>query len=366
MAPPPQLIAQISSDEVLGGLRSTLGVPPESAPQLDEPLLGELVRYGAGILCPCSQPRLSVGIAECLQHLGIPLDELRTRVDTAIEALTVRGELVELRRDASDEWEGGTVRLILTPPRFVVRPSGSIFVLGAVPDHAAFLPRSLVQNIRHDGYLRVLDPVLKRDLRKELKAHRVQELKNAEWLAAPKEVSLDALIESIEARLDAQPHAGAFGSIEILDSNRPVTYYRGRWKTPRRESGVFVARRPQEYGSPLWCVARLETGSVRRFVDLPQDVRSRACDEAWHLQMAYDHRRGGPQRYRLERSGDRIRFDFFSPLPKWAERRLLAIGRQVPPRKCLSSYCLPDAEAEAEERFIRDRLWLERSAASVA
>ena len=367
MSPPPQPIAKVSSDEVLGELRSTLGLPPESAPQLDEPLLGTLVRYGAGILCPCSQSRLSAGLAECLQHLGIASDELRNRVDSAIEGLIIRGELLEVRGDETDEWEGGAMRLILAPPRFVVRPSGSIFVLGAVPDHAAFLPRPLAQGIRHDGYLRVLDPIPNRDLRKELRAHGVQELRNAQWLAAPQEISFDALIKSIEGRLDAQPLAGEFGSIQILDSSRPVKYYPGRWKTPRGESGVFVARRPQEYGSPLWCVARLETGSVRRFVDLPMnDVRSRACDEAWHLQTAYDRRRGVPQRYRLRRNGGRVRFDFFSPLPQWAERRLLAIGQQIPPSGCLISYSLPDAEAAAEEQFIQNRLWLARSAASKA
>lgn len=363
MATLPHLIAKVSPDEVLSGVRRTLDLPP--ARLFDEPLLGALVRYGAGILCPCPQSRLSAGLVECLQHLGIPSDELRKRVHSAIEGLIVRGELLEVRGDEADEWEGGTIRLILAPPRFVVRRSGRIFLLGAVPDHGAFLPRSLVRGIRHDGYLRVLDPVPGRDLRKELRAHGVQELSSADWLASPKETSPRALIDSIEAELDARSAVGEFGSIEILDSDRPVTYYRGRWKTPRRESGVFIARRPQEYGSPLWCVARLETGSVSRFVDLPiGDLRVRACDEAWHLQMAYDHRRGVPQRYRLERDGDRVRFDFFSPLPKWAERRLLAIGRQIPPSRCLISYSLPGTEAEAEAGFIRDRLWLERTAAS--
>ena len=78
--------------------------------------------------------------------------------------------------------------------------------------------------------------------------------------------------------------------------------------------------------------------------------------------MAYDHRRGAPQRYRMERDGDRVRFDFFSPLPRWAERRLLAIGSQVPPTGCLLSYSVPNTEAGTEERFIRDRLWLEHTA----
>ncbi len=364
MIQPPEVIVNVSPREVLDGLRNMLDLPSDSASQLDETLLGALVRYGAGILCPCSGSRLSASVTECLKHLGIPTPECRRLVDSAIEALIIRGELLELRGDENDEWECGTIRLILAPPRFVARPSGAILLLGAVPDHATFLPRSIAKDIRYDGYLRVLDPLSDRDLRKELKTHSVQELSNADWLATPKKLSFGALIHSIEARLDAQPVAGAFGSIQILDSDQPVNYYRGRWKAPRRETGVFVARRPQEYGSPLWCVARLETGSVRRFVDLPiEDLRVRACDEAWHLQMAYDHRRGVPQRYRLERNGDRVRFDFFSPLPKWAERRLLAIGRQIPPSRCLISYSLPDSEAETEERFIRDRLWLARFAA---
>lgn len=365
MATPFQPITKVSPEEVLGGLRDVFDLTSESTAPLDEPLLGALVRYGAGILCPCSQSRLSSGLVECLQHLGIPSKELGKRVSSAIEALTIRGELLELRGDETDPWEGGTIQVILAPPRFVVRPSGSIFLLGAVPDHAAFLPRPLDRGIRHDGYLRVFDAAPDRDWRKELRAHGVQQLSNADWLASPQETSFGGLIESIEAELDASAPAGEFGSIEILDSTKPVTYYSGRWKTPRRESGVFVARRPQEYGSPLWCVARLETGSVRHFVDLPiDDLQGRACDEAWHLQMAYDRRRGVPQRYRLERNDNRVRFDFFSPLPKWAERRLLAIGRQISPSKSLIAYSLPDTETEAEERFIRDRLWLERFAAS--
>ena len=365
MATLPHLIAEVSPDEVLGGLRRTVDLPPESTTLLDEPLLGALVRYGAGILCPCPQSRLLAGLVECLQHLGMPSDELRKRVHSAIEDLIVRGELLEVRGDEADEWEGGTIRLILAPPRFVVRHSGSIFLLGAVPDHGAFLPNSLVRDIRHDGCLRILDPVPGRDLRRELRAHGVQELSSADWLASPKETSPSALIGSIEAELDARPAVVEFGSIEILDSDKSVTYYPGRWKTPRRESGVFVARRPQEYGAALWCVARLETGAVRRFLDLPiGDLRARACDEAWHLQMAYDHQRGVPQRYRMRRDGERARFDFFSPLPKWAERRLLAIGRPIPPSRCLISYSLPGTEAEAEVGFVQDRLWLERLAAS--
>ncbi len=55
------------------------------------------------------------------------------------------------------------------------------------------------------------------------------------------------------------------------------------------------------------------------------------------------------------------RLDFFSPLPLWAQRRLMIFGRPMPPEKCLMSYWLPSGEAKVEERFLQDRLWLSAS-----
>jgi hypothetical protein len=77
--------------------------------------------------------------------------------------------------------------------------------------------------------------------------------------------------------------------------------------------------------------------------------------------MAIDHCRGAPQLYRRLPGRDGVRFDFFSPLPIWAQRRLAIIGRPAPPEKCLLSYLVSEREAAAEEAFLQQRLWLKQS-----
>jgi hypothetical protein len=77
--------------------------------------------------------------------------------------------------------------------------------------------------------------------------------------------------------------------------------------------------------------------------------------------MAVDYGRHHPQLYRRRVESDGIRFDFFSPLPQWSQRRLMIFGRAVPRDNSLMSYRLPPAEAQTEERFLQERLWLSRS-----
>jgi hypothetical protein len=167
------------------------------------------------------------------------------------------------------------------------------------------------------------------------------------------------MFAALERRLAAQPSSGAIGGLQILDSAQSVTYYRGRWTTPKRHSGNFIARRPQEFGVPFWCFVTLQDGVPQRFLDFPlKKTRWRGCDEAWHVQMALDHQLGHPQCYRRRATIDGTRLDFFSPLPLWAQRRLMIFGHAMPPEKCLMSYWLSFEEAKVEECFLQDRLWL--------
>ncbi len=106
----------------------------------------------------------------------------------------------------------------------------------------------------------------------------------------------------------------------------------------------------------------MDAGNPVRLLDLPfESTRWRGCDTAWHIQMAIDYLRQSPQRYRcrIERRG--VRFDFFSPLPQWSQRRLMVFGQALPRDRSLFSYLVPFAEAKALEKFIRERLWLQRT-----
>ena len=98
-----------------------------------------------------------------------------------------------------------------------------------------------------------------------------------------------------------------------------------------------------------------------RVIDLPLGTyRWRACDAAWHLQMAIDRENQQPQRYRIRREASIYRFDFFSPLPLWAERRLMVLGQKCTGNKSLFAYEIHAAEAVEEEAFLKENLWLVR------
>jgi hypothetical protein len=52
--------------------------------------------------------------------------------------------------------------------------------------------------------------------------------------------------------------------------------------------------------------------------------------------------------------------DFFSPIPDWARRRLAIIGEQIEPNGSLLSFVISENEADTEEQFLRDFLFLNR------
>ncbi len=69
---------------------------------------------------------------------------------------------------------------------------------------------------------------------------------------------------------------------------------------------------------------------------------------------------GGDYRRRADEGGAIL--DLFSPIPKWARRRLAIIGSEVQPAGCLMSFLVQEAEVGTEEKFLRDLLFLSRTA----
>ena len=356
------VITEIKPDDVLAGCRQTLGLSENRQEPLDGVLITALLRRSAGIHCPCSRTTLRASLLESLKHLSQDAQMLSERIDKIIEALIVGGDLLELNDVATDDPEIKGTWVFAAPPSFVVRPSGSIFLLGVVLDQDTFLPQALTARIGHEGFTRVIIQEPGEDLAADLREHGMQELSESTWLKCPRAERPEAMLAQYKRELSLQPPSGAVEALHILDPMKPVTYYRGRWTTPHSQTGIFIARRPQEFGADLWCFAELEAGSVVRILDLPlRKTRWRGCDIAWHLQMAIDSCRQTPQRYRRQDVGNEARLDFFSPLPQWAQRRLMILGHPCRPEQSLMSYRLPSAEAESEERFLWERLWLSRT-----
>ena len=356
------MIERVTASEVLAGCRHTLGLSDQGGGSIDDALLAALLRRSAGIHCPCSRATLRASVLECTQGLATNDASRSQRIDEAIEALTVGGDLLELDDVVTEDSDVRQTWVFAAPPGFVIRPNGTAFIFGVVPDQDAFLPSSLGNRVLYDGFTRSIESQPDEDIADELQGQGLQQLSDSAWLKSPRREPPADMISRVDQCLARQPPITIVDNLKILDSVRPVTYYPGRWVIPTNQTGTFVSRRPQEFGAPMWCLVRLEDGVPVRLLDLPfEKTRWRACDAAWHLQMAIDHCRHNPQQYRRRPETRGVRFDFFSPLPQWSQRRLMVFGNSMPPEKSLLSYLVPSAQAETEEKFLRDGLWLSQT-----
>jgi hypothetical protein len=353
------VITQVSATEVMRSSRQALGLPAISEAVIDDAMLAAAIRRAAGISCPCSLSTLVTAVLESLQYLFDDSDALAERVAAAAEGLIIGGDLLELSQVTTDDPDAKGTWVFSAPPSFIVRPGGSIFLVGIVPDEATPLPVSLNARIAYEGFARIVTPHVQEDLPSVLHELGLRELSMSAWLKAPKAESAAALRDGMLRRLAVQAPSGAVADVSILDPARVVDYYSERWVNPKHESGDYVARRPQAYGAPFWGFANLVDGNVTKFLDFPlKSARWRGCDTAWCLQMAIDNCRQTPQLYRRRTMPDGAYLDFFSPLPLWAHRRFAVLGRPAPREKCLISYWIPELELASEETFLQERLWL--------
>lgn len=357
------VIQSITKESVLEDCRHAVGLSPAAGKraQIELELIAALLRRCAGFLCPCSLSSLRRALVESLAYLDDDAETLPSRVEVAIDGLLIGGDLLELRDVVTEDPDVRGTHVFAAPPAFVVRPSGSVFLLGVVPDQDMFLPRALSSRIVCRGATRMIVPKDDENLPGELGEYGLQQLSTEAWLKAPRVRSAGEYVGDFQRTLDREPPSGAIDGLEIIDPARSVRFYRGRWTVPKSHHiGLFVGRRPTEYGAPIWCVIKLVDGSADRLFDLPpKGSRWRGCDSAWHLQMALDRCRNAPQHYRRQPETEGIRFDFYSPLPQWAERRLMLFGNAVPVDGSLLSFVLLGGESDTEERFLREELWLE-------
>lgn len=353
------MINEITSQEVIGYCRTVLGVQ-EAGHGINDVFLTSMLRRTAGIVCPCSRSVLRSALGESLSHLGEDQEILSQRIAALIDDLIVAGDLLELSDVAYGDTENKGTWVFAAPPAFVERKSGSIFLTGIVPDQDAFLPDDLVTRIEFASNTRTIRPREGEDLAEKLADEGLTRLPESNWLKAPKKQKAREVLRQAVQRLSSEAECAPIQGLEMIDPETKATYYRGRWSLPQSHSGMFVARRPQEFGASLWCFVELRAGNLVRAIDLPFSAyRWRGCDAAWHLQMAIDGELDNPQRYLLSDKGDdTCRIDFFSPIPLWAERRLMVLGKKRPGKNSLFAYDIPAVEAVQEEEFLRENLWL--------
>ena len=323
------------------------------------------LRRNASFLCPCAASTLVRSVQSPLRGLVDDPAAVRTTIEDVLEQLVAHGDLFEYG-DATRGAASVATILYAAPCGFVPRASGSVILVGISADQSSALPDELEVRVEHNGHVRRLTPLPAENLRDDLLQLGFTEIPYERWLKAPTAETAAQQISRLDQRLLAAPASGEMPGLILLDAERPISYYRGRWMEPKKQTGRFVARRIQAYGAPVWCYVQLNAGHPQRFVDFPSPgSRWRGCDEAWRLQMAIDAARQNPQRFivRPSRPGMQ-RLEFFSPIPMWAQRRWDAVGQRTNPPGCLLAFEFPEADIGEEVRYARDALWLEAAQGS--
>jgi len=325
-----------------------------------EAICGAL-RRAASFLCPCTAATLVRSVVRPLRGLVEDIDSVRSTVEEMLEAMTAHGDILEQSDvEGASTHTTGTM-LYAAPASFVARESGAVILLGVASDQLSALPEDLERRIKYVSHLRRLTAHPDEDLQADLVQLGLVEVSYERWLKAPKTELATQHLARVDRLLDAAPPSREVPGLQLLDSERPVRFYRGRWVDVRSQTGRFVGRRSQAYGAPLWSYVQLSNGNPERLIDLPlAGARWRGCDEAWRMQMAIDAVRGEPQKFRVRSGPSATRIvEFFSPVPMWVRRRWDAVGEPVPRSGCLFAYKFPPAECAEEIRFVHDELWLE-------
>lgn len=349
-------LTKLSAEEASRLAIATLKLDPGSVDLGSCEGVSASLRRAASFMCPTSPNRLVDAVFSAIRAI-YAYELSRDDVVDTLELLVASGDLLELRRG-----NGRSNRLLyLAPPSYIERVPGTYLLMGIRPFDAPLLEDDLALDINYENHTRILklDPTTATSRLGALGLQRI--LKNR-WVASPESELPAKVIDRYRARLDAAGEAGQLDGLHILDPSSSVRYYRGRWRVPApSDTGEFVARRPQAYGADLWCVLRLRAGLPQRIIELPVDdsvVPGR--DEAWRYQAAVDALGGSPQQFRIRQGGTPDdTFDFFSPLPGFAERYLQLVGLSLGKTAgALFSFRVPHAATGEVAAFLIDMLWM--------
>ncbi len=354
------VIERLSADEVEIEAVRALGLDPGTLDLSSPEVLSALIRRAASFSCPTTAGRLVRTVMDSLRGLSGIDPEVGTELESITQDLVGYGDLIELPVD--DPATSAKRLLYLAPPSFVQRASNVCLLLGIRPEGVPLVGEELSDRIEHEVHVRLLRLNHVESADELCEANELRALTPEHWLRHPRPVAASELIAEYDQRLSVAASAGDLEGIRIVNPAAPVTYYRARWRVPKRQdSGRFVGRRPQAFGADLWCYLELRDGEVVRLIDLPiQDRLARGCDEAWRLQAALDSLRGAPQKVRVAAGGQGSRLiHLLSPVPSWSQRRLDVVGtRLVRHTGALRSYSLEAEEIGEELAFLNAMMWI--------
>jgi hypothetical protein len=352
----------VSTAHVLETTHAALGLGMSAEVQtVDDTLLAQLLRAVAWSNCPCQPFVLVREVERTLRGLISDTDSLRARVNEILENLVATGDLLEPGQVThGNEWPKGF--LFPAPPSFAMLTNDIAQLFGVASEEELDGPSELRGRIVYDGTSRRVKADVGESLESTLRLAGLRELSMQAWLREPATASAaEFLAEAKKWLRRAAPADATIEGLEVFDSSSGGIYSTC-WGAPGRRSGLFIARRPKAYGSTLWMLLELNDGRIVQLTHLPQTGSSfRGCDEAWRTQLALDAVKGQPQKYRVRCERDSAHLDMLFPIPLWAHRHLLVMGRQSPAFKSIFSYQMDLGLLSEAQSFLEQRLWLNTS-----
>jgi len=351
-------VVVVDPEDLVQAATTALGLADSGADLLSPEGIAASLRRAASFLAPLSKRALRNAVIEVLDGLPGWHDDMREGVATMLDALLAYHDLLEL------EGEDGVRQVFLAPPAFVPRGANSFFVMGVRPDGSPLLEAELQAAMTVEGHVRTITVDDVADIAESLRQQGFLELQPTEWVAAPRSRVAEDVVADFDLRLTGAMAGGDLGLVPLLDPESPVTYYRGRWRALKSgDTGRFILRRPQAFGSPLWCYTQVVSGEIVHVLDLPVlNPLGTGSDEAWYLQAAIDAASGKAQQYRLEAAAtpDSRIVHFYSPLPGWAQRYVDLVGIRLlrSGGGALFSYQLATTDTASVLQFLEENLWM--------
>jgi hypothetical protein len=358
------VITLLTPAEALTKVANSVFLPDTQASNEPTPeLLAQVARRAIAIMAPCATHELVHAIALSFGALLTDADAFQLRVEDIVEDLIVYGDILEMRDSGEESWSSERNFLLRpAPPSFVTRNDGSVAILGIAGDAITPLTAELNTRTVSRGAIRIIKKEGTEDLEGLLAELGLLRLPEKTWLRLPSVETAASHVANWRKELAGAPQCSSMiEDLQILDTAKSPTFYRGRWVAAEtKHSGMYVARRPQRYGAALWCVVDLEKGSLRQFKDqTARGDRLRPFDIAWRLQAALDACAGNPQRFGVSRDGlSPAKISFYSPVPSWCERHLSIMGQKGTGQGSLFFFEMPEAQSAGEISFLHESLWL--------
>lgn len=354
-------LRQLTRDELLGAMAQQLGIGDRQARDVSIEVMAAILRRVAASTCPCPREAI-VDIATGALHGLDETDSNKARVREVLEGLVVIGDLLELGRTSSMPGAAADDWIYCAPPTFVVQ-HGSILILGIEAEDQAAMPLSLRHSMQSRRELRFIPGPAVGEIAQQLIEAGYLEIQRAAWMRLPPERTADQFRDDVVRRLHDSGGRGELEGLKVLGPLRGAVHFAARWAPLGSQTGYFVGRRPQAFGSPIWVFVELDKGRPTRYLDLPwSGAKFRGCDHGWRIQSALDALSGTPQSYRVAFvSEELVRYEFSSPLPLWVERRLRFHGEKVRAGGALIAYDLARDSAAGIDDLLQAHMWFTQS-----